>query len=432
MIFVTGLPPHPDVTWPVTGRSLLQHLTGLLAVILGVSGCAGGGGPPGVSPRPDPHPIVLLISIDGFRADYLDRPAASGLRALAAEGVRARRLHPVFPTKTFPNHYTLVTGLYPEHHGIVANTMEDPALGRFTLGDSLAVWNPGWWGGEPIWVTAERQGVRTATYFWPGSETRIGGVLPTRTTRYDGSVPHDQRIRRVLEWLALPEGERPRFVTMYFSVVDDAGHRFGPEAPQVDSAIARVDSAVTALVRGAGALGLADRLHVLVVSDHGMTPLAPERQIALDDYVPLDWVRVVDWAPVTALVPLDGREEDVYRRLRGAHPNMQVFRKHEVPARWQFQDHPRITPLILVADDGWTITTRERAASRPATGGNHGYAPEVPNMGGLFVAHGAAFRRGVTVGRVRSIDVYELLARLLGVSPAPNDGSPDSVRVVLR
>jgi len=351
---------------------------------------------------------VLLVSIDGFRADYLDRPEAVRLRGLAAEGVRARWLTPVFPSKTFPNHYSIVTGLYPEHHGIVSNTILDPETGRwFRISDRHAVRDSSWWGGEPIWVTAVKQGLRSATFFWPGSEAAIEGVRPTYWERYDARVPDAERVRRVLDWLSLPLDQAPSFVTLYFSEVDHAGHEFGPDAPETDSAIARVDSAIGMLLAGLDARGLAGPVDVIVVSDHGMAPLSPERTVYLGDYLDLAGVTVVEASPVAALVPPPGREEEVYERLHGADPHLAVYRRSETPPRWHYRDNPRIPPILAVANEGWRISTRSRP--KGAAGGwipergTHGYDPAAPSM----------------------------RTHLLGLVPAPNDGSLDSVAAVL-
>lgn len=379
---------------------------------------------------------VLLISLDGFRWDYVDRPGAVRLRALAARGVRAERLVPAFPSKTFPNHYTVVTGLTPEHHGIVANAMRDPALGLFRTGDSLAQWEPRWWGGEPIWVTAERQGRRAASLFWPGSEARIDGVGPTWWTRYRHDLPHADRIARVLEWLALPPDSAPALITLYFSDTDDAGHRFGPAAAETDSAIARVDRAVGALVDGIARLGLTDVVNILIVADHGMAPVRRDRMIVLDTLADLTGVEIVDLNPVAAIAPGAGDEERVYRALRDRHPHLQVFRKGEIPARWHFNAHPRITPIVAVADEGWTIATRAQVARWDSAGwqggGTHGYDPALVSMGAVFVAAGPGIAEGRRVPAFRNVHLYPLMAHLLGLRAAPTDGTLDSVRAVLR
>ena len=383
-----------------------------------------------------PTQRVVLISLDGFRWDYVDRPPAVRIRELAARGVRAERMLPAFPSKTFPNHYTLVTGLDPEEHGIVANVMKDPVLGTFWLIDTLAQRDPRWWGGEPIWVTAEKQGRRAATYFWPGSEARIKGVAPTWWQPYDHSRPHAARIAQVLEWLALPVDSAPALITLYFSDADDAGHSNGPMSPATDSAIARVDSAVGAIVDGIARFGLTDVVNVIVVADHGMTETSIDRVIVLDDYIDLSTVDVVDWTPVAAIVPRSGDETRVYAALKGRHPSLQVYRKGEVPARFRFNDHPRITPIVAIADEGWTIIERAwldrwRAAGAKS-GGAHGYDPALTSMGAVFVAAGPGVARGRMVAPFRNVHVYPLLAHLLSVRPAPNSGSLDSVRLILR
>ena len=404
------------------------------ALVLGallLSAC----GPIARAPSPAPRQRVVLIAFDGFRADYVDRPAAVNLRRLAARGVRAERMIPAFPSKTFPNHYTLVTGLTPEHHGIVANVVRDRELGLFRTNDTLAIWEPRWWGGEPIWVTAERQGRRAATYFWPGSEAAIGGVRPSWWYRYEHTRPNAVRVERVLEWLAMPADSAPALITLYFSDTDDAGHKYGPLAPQTDSAIAREDSALGAIMDGVDRLGLRDVVNIVVVADHGMAPSSSERLIVLDDYLEMSTVEIVDWTPVASIVPRDGDVERVHRALLGKHPHLQVYRKGEVPERLHFNDHPRITPIVAIADEGWTIVSRaaaQRAAANPSTGGQHGYDPELVSMGAVFVAAGPGIAEGRVVPPFRNVHVYSLLAQLLGLRPAPTDGSIDSVRAMLR
>ena len=377
---------------------------------------------------------VVLVALDGFRADYLDRPAAVRLRALAARGVRATRMIPAFPSKTFPAHYTLVTGLHPEHHGIVANTMVDPSIGRtFTISDTLVARDPRWWGGEPLWNTAERQGVRTAAFYWPGSDYEIGGRRPTEYRPYDGRVPNAARVRQVLDWLARPPATAPRFITLYFSTTDDAGHTFGPDAPQVDSAIARVDSLIGVLDDGIAALGAGARVNLVVVADHGMTAISADRVVYLDDYLDLSTMQVIDWMPVTGIAPRAGEEEAVVARLRGAHPHLAVYRREAVPARFHYNAHPRIPPVVLIADEGWTISSRARVQRvGPPRGGTHGYDNQLPSMGALFVAAGPGFAPGRTLPPFASVHVYPLLAHLLGIVPAPSDGSLDSLRAALR
>lgn len=405
----------------------------LLLTAGGAAACASGGAPVVPPPGGRAPNATVLISFDGFRADYIARPGAVRLRELAARGVRAERLVPSFPSKTFPNHYTIVTGLHPEHHGIVANTMRDDAIGRtFTIGDTVVARDPRWWGGEPIWNTAERQGVRTAAFFWPGSDYAVNHRYPTYYTPYDGRIPNATRVQQVLTWLSLPPDRAPRFITLYFSTTDDAGHRYGPDAPQVDTAIAHVDSLLGALVDGLAQRRLTDRVNLVVVADHGMTAIDSTRVIRLDEYVNLDDLDVVDWMPVAAVSPKPGKLESVYAAL-GRVPHLQVFRKDSVPERYRYRAHPRITPLVLLADEGWTISSTERLRrTGMPRGGTHGYDNFLPSMGALFVAAGPDLQEGRVIGPVANVHVYPLLARLLGITAAPSDGHADSLAITRR
>jgi predicted AlkP superfamily pyrophosphatase or phosphodiesterase len=374
--------------------------------------------------------ITILASIDAFRWDYVDRPAAARIHAIAERGVRAERLTPGFPSKTYPNHYSLVTGLHPGHHGIVANVMWDSALGRFATGNDPAAKDGRWYGGEPIWVTAGKHGMRTSAYLWPGAEAEIAGGRPTYYVPFSVTISRADRVAQVLRYLRMPPDSAPRLITVYFQDVDVASHAVGPGGARTDTAIAQVDSAIGAIDDGIARLGLRDRVNLVIVSDHGMAEARPERTIYLDDYVSFDSVDVVDWTPVAAIRPRPGREAYAYAKLHGAHPHLTVYRKGELPARWQFNDHPHITPIVAVADEGWSISSRARGAERSF--GVHGYDNQLVSMGGTFVAAGPGLARGVRLRAFQNVNVYPLLAALLGVPPARTDGSIDSVRAALR
>jgi len=421
--------------WRMTSFVRRTSVLASVVVVVGLLGALAPAGAPSTTRHPAAPPsVVVLISLDGFRADYIARPGAVRLRELAARGVRAERLVPSFPSKTFPNHYSLVTGLYPEHHGIVANAMSDPELGRFAIGDNPAVRDARWWDGEPIWVTAEKQGVRTAPFLWPGSEAPIGGIRPHWWVKFNGTMPYADRVKKVLEFLDMPADSAPRLVTAYFQATDDAGHTYGPMSVENDSAIARADSAIGAIMDGIAARKVGDRVNLIVVADHGMAAVSTERQIYLDDYIAMRDVDVVDWTPVGALAPVHGTVDALYAALKDKHPHLQVFTKGNVPARFHFNAHAHITPVVLIADEGWTITTHARAANAPrsANGGAHGYDNQLLSMGALFVAAGPAFKRGVVVPPFQNVHVYALMAQLLGLTPAKTDGALDSVRVMLR
>lgn len=409
--------------------------TGLLWLsLLGIlPGCAAEptAGVPPVEERPDP--ILLLVSIDGFRHDYLERYRPPNLQRLARQGVRAGGLVPVFPSKTFPNHYTLVTGLWPEHHGIVTNTFYDPEWDEwFSRSRGSGLTDGKWWGGQPIWVAAARQGVKSATCFWPGSEAEIDGARPSYWRAYDTRMPGAQRVDQVLEWLDLPDAERPRFITLYFGQLDHTGHRTGPDSTETAKTVQRVDRYLGQLLQGLEERDLLGRVDLIVVSDHGMTAASPDRVIYLEDYIDLRRVLVVRGTPLAMLFPRGDDEDVLYAALRDAHPHLSVYRRDETPQAWHYRSNRRIAPLIAVADEGWHVSDRRSEDGFDFGGGAHGYDPGLRSMHGLFVAHGPAFKRGVTVPEVHAIDLYALMTEILGLQPAPHDGDLENLRPLLR
>lgn len=389
----------------------------LLLFALTLSACA--------TPAPERNqraadPLVILVGIDGFRPDYLEREVTPTLNALKAGGAFAV-MRPSFPSLTFPNYYTLVTGLHPDRHGIVGNTMFDADLGRFSHGTAAAVANGDWWDeGEPVWVTAERAGLTTGTMFWPGSEAEIGGVRPTHWTAFDKSLSGDARVDQVLEWLDLPGDSRPDFATLYFDIVDTTGHHHGPDAAETTGAVASVDASLAHLVAGLEARGLRDRTTLIVVSDHGMAATSPERAIYLEDIVDVDAIQIVHAGAVAGFNPVAGREDEVRAALIRRHPHMDCFEKADLPARLAFGRHPRVPAIICLPEAGWLVTTRDWAVRGP--GGAHGYDNAAPDMAALFIANGPRIRRGVTLNDVDSVDVQPLLARLLGIEAPHGDG----------
>jgi len=388
----------------------------VLALLL--STCASA---PPVSGEPAP---VLLVSIDSFRPDYLDRGITPNLSRIAREGVRARWMNPSYPSLTFPNHYTLVTGLRPDHHGIVHNMMRDAELGEFRSSDEEAVRDPRWWGGEPVWVTAEKAGLRTATLFWPGSEAPINGTYPAEWVKYDDAMPMPRRVDTVLGWLSRPVARRPRLVTLYLGALDHTAHDFGPDAPETDAVLAEVDAAIGRLLDGLAARGLGERVNIVIVSDHGMAPVpySHSRNVeALADRADATYVSVGE---VIGFVPRPGREAAAEAQLLGRHDRYECWRKGELPPRWQYGRHPRVPPIVCQMDVGFDAQTpRKLAARRPGgTRGSHGYDPADPSMRALFIARGPAFRPGVELAAFDNVDVYPLLAKLVGIEPRPNDG----------
>lgn len=410
---------------------MFRRLTLGLLIVLAAIGCR-------PAPAPPADPIVILVSIDGWRWDYLQRFAPPTLSRLAAEGVRAEGLIPQFPSKTFPNHYTLVTGLTLAHHGIVSNNMRDPGIpGAYSMSNRKVLADPRWWGGDPIWNTVERQGKVAAAMFWPGSETAIGGKQATFWRDFDDDLPNGDRVQQLLEWLKLPEGQRPSFLTLYFSDVDNAGHSFGPDSEQTREAALSVDRHVGELVAGVAAAGLAGRVNYVIVSDHGMAGLSRDRMIVLDDYIDPATADVVDWAPVLGLSPKDGDVEKMFAALNGKNPHLQMYRRDEIPAVYGLAGHPRVSPIVGIADEGWYITSKTETNrwdrhERNTPGGTHGYDARLQSMQGLFVAAGPRLRQGLVVKPFENIHVYNLMCAVIGIKPSPNDGDLAVVKDMLR
>jgi predicted AlkP superfamily pyrophosphatase or phosphodiesterase len=384
---------------------------------------------------------VLLISIDGYRHDYMQRGLSPTLAMLARGGVHAASMQPAFPSLTFPNHYTLVTGLTPDHHGVVNNTMFDPQLGKFSLSSRKAISDGRWWAeGTPIWETADQHGLRTATMFWPGSEADIHGHRPDHWLAYDGSVTPAQRVDQVLAWLDLPVAERPSFLTLYFDAVDHAGHVYGPDTPQVNEALRETDAALAQLVSGLKRRGLFDRINLIVVSDHGMATVPEANNVMIDTLIPLDQVHAVSLGILAGFNPKSDSAEaraafrKIEQTLEQPQAHMQCWDKSRVPARLAYGHNARVPQLLCLANVHWRITTTEYAAKRKGrvSLGEHGFDNAEPLMQAIFVAHGPAFRVGAQVPAFPNVDVYPLMSHLLGIPAAANDGSYDEVSKMLR
>jgi predicted AlkP superfamily pyrophosphatase or phosphodiesterase len=389
-------------------------------------------------PFADLKPTVILVSFDGFRWDYPMKAPTPNLNRLMTRGVHARNLIPSFPSKTFPNHYTIVTGLYPGHHGIVANNIYDPRTARtFALAKREEVEDPMWWGGTPIWTLVDKAGSFSAPLFWPGSEAPHDGVMPKYWQPYDENRPAAARIDQMFAWLDLPASQRPAFLTLYFEDTDTAGHAHGPDSQEVRDAIARDDGYLGRVIDGLTRRGILDRVNVVVVADHGMAAIDDTRVIVPDDYISPDDVVISDINPTLGIFPKPGTEEKVFRALEHAHPHLHVYRRAETPERWHYRDHPRVPPIFGVADEGWQVLRRATVTNMAAgtitgAGGTHGYDPQLMSMRAFFAAAGPAFKSGETVAPFENVSIYDVLAKVLGVKPPANDGDPAVARELLR
>jgi predicted AlkP superfamily pyrophosphatase or phosphodiesterase len=374
---------------------------------------------------------VVLVSLDGFRWDYNKLYNTPNLNKLAFEGVKADRLIPSFPTKTFPNHYTIVTGLYPDHHGIIDNSFPAPDLGLFfRMGDREAVENPAFYGGEPVWVTAEKQGVKSASFYWVGSEAPIGGMYPTYWKKYNESVAYQSRIDTVIKWLGYPPGKRPELVTLYFDEPDLTSHEFGPVSPETGKVVEQLDSLIGILRTKLSALPYAKRINIILLSDHGMGAVSPERYINLREIVPRRMIALITGGnPVYLINPSEGKRDSVLNLLNSVK-GMKAWRKSQVPERWNYGTNPRIPEIVVVADSSWSIGTRSGTSS--IKGGAHGYDNSNSDMFAIFYAAGPAFKKGYKFKELNNTDIYNLICNILDIRPSKNDGNPANIKGMLR
>ena len=379
--------------------------------------------PPNTSPQQSKH-YVILVSLDGFRYDYAAKYGAKNLLAMAARGASAPNgMIPSYPSLTFPNHYTLVTGLYPEHHGIVANTFYDPGRKEtYSLSNPKATGDGTWYGGTPLWVLAEQQGMRTATFFWPGSDADIQGTRPSYyLAPYDDKFPDEKRVQQVLAWLQLPPEKRPHFITLYDPEPDHSGHIYGPDAAETAEAVRRVDEMVGKLSEGIKASGLP--VDLIVLADHGMETLQGS-WIALDK-----WAELSQFETSGPLIYAKSEEDaqKAYQSLLGASDTFKVYRRAQVPAYLHFNSNPREGDPVVVPTGPYPLVAHDPNSGggtrKPPLGG-HGYDPrQMPSMKAIFFAAGPDIRKGVTVGSFENVDVYPLIAKILGLRTGPIDGN---------
>lgn len=393
-------------------------------------------------PKPikDLQPTLILISIDGFRYDYLKKYAPANLNYLARNGVRARWMIPSFPSKTFPNHYAIVTGLYPQNNGMVENNIYDRDRDVvFKMSNREEVRNSRWWLGEPIWVTAEKQGQKTAPLFFPGSEAEIAGKRPAYWIAYDQAMPNSARVDKALSWLDLPKGERPTFLTLYFSDVDNAGHHFSPNSVETKNAVLKVDKQIGRLITGLKAREIFTKVNLIIVSDHGMATVDFNNAVILDEMFDTGLTDKILWVnEIVSIFPKEGKEDEIYKTLKAKlPPPVKVYRKSEIPARFHYSDSPRIAPLLVLPKEGWVVVNREHYEKMKADGdmkhlkGEHGYDNQLASMRAIFIAHGEAIKKGKVVKPFENVHVYNIMARILGLNPAPNDGNSEAAKAVL-
>jgi predicted AlkP superfamily pyrophosphatase or phosphodiesterase len=369
--------------------------------------------------------VVILISLDGFPYSYLFNTAFShpNLDLLTQTGVSAP-LVPVFPSKTFPNHYSIVTGLYSESHGIIDNRFYDPIMNLTFDPSQPSSLNPSFWGGEPLWVTVQKNNLKSATMFWPGSEVNFSGMMPTYWFPYNSSLSDSDRFNQVLQWLSMSDESRPSFITLYISTVDTYGHQYGPNSLLMIDVVKQVDDLLGTLI--AAIEQVTFPVDLVILSDHGMTQISDQNVIFLDDYIDLSNLTIVTWSPITQIWPQSNDTLDLIVTQLANVSHITVYKREDIPDSFHYRNNFRVAPLIVLADEGWSITTRVNFTSTYWTynGGSHGYNPSFADMHGIFVANGDSFQVAVQRDSISAVEIYNLVATALQLkSTAPNNGT---------
>jgi predicted AlkP superfamily pyrophosphatase or phosphodiesterase len=389
-------------------------------------------GTPSNAERHRDAPHVVLVSFDGFGSELWGRHPAPTLERVAAGGARAERMIPVYPTKTFPTHYSIATGMYTDHHGLVGNRFWAPDLGTaYSLSDRSTVEDGRFYRGEPIWVTAERQGMVAASFFFVGSEADVGGVRPSYWYPFDARLSHETRVDQVVEWLAMPAETRPHMITLYLEDVDVAWHDSGPDSPETAAAVARVDRALARLLDGIEALPHGERVYLIVVSDHGLMP-APAAAVDRLDLSAFQGVLMAETGPYASLFIDEGGQERgpaLRDSLAALLPANEVWLRADVPARLHYSADPRIGDIVIAAAPGRRVLAPNQNARDTHT---HGWDNELPEMGAIFLAMGPGIAPGQRVAAFEAVHVYPLIAHLLGLEPSAGiDGRLEVLRPIL-
>lgn len=371
--------------------------------------------------------VTVIISLDGFRWDYTQWYDTPFLDRMAEEGVEAA-LIPSYPSKTFPNHYTLATGLYPDHHGIIGNKFINRATGKkFSLSNREVKHDAHYYGGEPIWLTAQRQGLRTAVFYWPGSDVAVQGKYPDKYFNYDQEprLTFGQRIDGILKQLRRPEAKRPQLIMAYFEQPDHNGHVYGPQAKQTRIAVMEIDKLISNLYERIQKLPISDNVNFIVVSDHGMTLTMPEKHINARQYLKKEWYYDIEGDAPANVYAREGCADSICQALQGVD-HIRVWHRTEVPYYLHYGTNENVGDVVIDTELGWLFSDK-----KAEYGGTHGYDPSYNDMHALFRAVGPAFKH-INLPHFPNVDVYPLLCHLLGIEPAPNDGSLNIVKRMLR
>ncbi len=372
-------------------------------------------------------PYVILISLDGFRWDYPRYFSTPNLNSIAKEGVHAKSMKPSYPTKTFPNHYSIVTGLYPDHHGIINNNFYDPFLQKIFSLSTVAKNDSQFYGGNPIWNVAEQQGVKTASFFWPGSDT--GEKSPSIYKKYDDTVSYSERINTVIDWLNLPEKERPHLITLYFDEPDHTGHTFGPLSKENEKMVVKMDSVIGVIAHKLDALPIGNKVNLIVVSDHGMAAISDSKKIAVLDYLKPSWLgyhQVIN--PIMSIEAKEGCKDSIARALEKV-PHLKFWATKNLPKRLHYGSNTRVLDFVIEAEKNYSLVASK---SQKIIGGTHGFDNQNKDMHAIFYAKGPNFKIGKKSATFQNVSVYPMIASILGLHIEKVDGSLQEVEGLLK
>jgi len=387
------------------------------------------------SPQQQKKPYVIMISVDAFRHDYIKKYNATHLAALGQTGVRADAMIPSYPSITFPNHYTLATGLYPAHQGIVCNKFYDRNLNDSYSSKTITSTQGRWYGGTPLWVLAEKQQMISAAFYWVGTDAAIQNTYPTYRYKYNEKIPIGSRIQTVVNWLKLPAAQRPHLINLYFPQVDYAGHHFGPESAEAEKAVLLIDSAVNELQKAVKKTGL--NVNFVFLSDHGMARINNLQPLQIPEGIDTAKFRVTGEDVLVEIYAKDTSAiSSTYEKLKkGADERYKVYLRTNTPAQWHYNKandrYNRIGDILLVPNAPNVFVYKADSQPNP---GAHGYDPDaVPDMKATFYAWGPNFKNGLTIPAFKNVDVYPMVAKLLGLKITdPVDGTTRLAKKVLK
>ena len=378
----------------------------------------------------EPRNYTVVLSLDGFRFDYQDIANTPTLDSIQRNGVKAAGLQPVFPSLTFTNHYTIATGLYAENHGIVANSFYDRQSRKYyDIYDKKTTSDGYFYQGEPIWVTAESQRIRSAVSMWVGANVSIKGYQPSYCAAYDGLVPYKARIDSVISWLKLPYNQRPHLAMCYLEEVDNVGHSKGPDSPEIVNSIQLADSLVGYFVSQLKTLSFCDSINFIILSDHGMAPISEEKSVNIEPFIKTDWIDTVSYSPAISLIYCKKECVDsVCLALKNVE-GVSVVKRSDIDTAFHYSANNRIGDVIVLADSGMCMKYKDK---RTLPGGMHGFDNRNVLMNGIFYAIGPDFKNGFVAPQLYNTDVYGLLCRLLEIAPAHSDGQFERIECVLK